>query len=501
MSRILDFIAPPRGPDQGNPRWLSGAALAFAAAAVGYAIHIRDGEYWPDALTWVGRALVLCVVGVALPRVSDRRGRGDRLLLIAVAGAVALQFYQLVQSPPGGWNWWSNDVRDLGRGNIRWFYAGITLALALSSLLLLDVGRVRLVALPLLFATHFAVGVWMIRSSPLPRIDVFAFQQLGPEALLKGRNPYAMAMPDIYHGTQQERDRAVYGQGLSEDGKLKFGFPYPPVSLYLATAGYALAGDHRYAQLAAMTLAGVFVALCRPGRVAALAAVLLLFTPRGFFVLGRGWSEPFVVLMAAATVFCACRGFQWALPVALGLLFAVKQYMVFAAPLALLLVPRPWTVRKALALLVPAGLAAAVVSAPLALWDWHAFYHSAATVQKVAPFREDALSYLVWMYHHDGTKRGVGIAFVTMLLGVALSLWRCPRDAGGFAAALAMTYLPFIAFNKQAFANYYYFVIGALCCAAGALPARATEEGETSLAAAAEGPDPDLPKSEAQTDR
>ena len=93
------------------------------------------------------------------------------------------------------------------------------------------------------------------------------------------------------------------------------------------------------------------------------------------------------------------------------------------------------------------------------------------------PFREDALSYLVWIYHQHGTKLPVGVAFAALGVGIGLSLWRCPRDPAGFAAAVAMGYLPFIAFNKQAFANYYYFVIGALCCAVAAIPAG---EGEPS---------------------
>ena len=32
------------------------------------------------------------------------------------------------------------------------------------------------------------------------------------------------------------------------------------------------------------------------------------------------------------------------------------------------------------------------------------------------------------------------------------------RDAAGFAAAVAITFLAFFAFNKQAFCNYYFFV-------------------------------------------
>jgi hypothetical protein len=115
-------------------------------------------------------------------------------------------------------------------------------------------------------------------------------------------------------------------------------------------------------------------------------------------------------------------------------------------------------------------LTAAVISAPLVFWNWHAFVHSAGTVQKLAPFREDALSYLVWIDHQWHHRYDVKVGFAAMAVGMVVALWRCPRDPRGFAAGLAAVYLPFIAFNKQAFANYYLFVIGALCCAVAAAP-------------------------------
>jgi hypothetical protein len=452
----------------GYPRWFSGAAFVLAAAAVACAIHTRDGEYWPSALKWVTVGLAFTLAGVALPHVRDSRGRGGTVLLAALAAALVFQFYQLLRSPPSGWNDWSNDLVDRRPENLRLYYAGVTSAAVLAAgLLLRDSRPMRNVCLPLLLGLHLCLGVWMIRSSPLPKIDVFAFQQIGAEALLAGKNPYTIEMPDIYHGTQQERDRAVYGQGLSEGGKLKFGFPYPPLSLYLSTIGYVAAGDHRYAQLLALTLAGALVAWSRPGRVAALAAVLLLFTPRAFFIIGRAWTEPFVVCMLAATVFCACRGLR-VLPIALGLLLASKQYLVFALPAVFLLAPRE---RRGLIVLLGGAIAtAALVSAPLVFWDLHAFVHSAGTVQKLAPFRTDALSYLVWMHNQWRTTPGVGLAFVAMAVGIVVAIWRSPRDASGFAGAMALTFLPFIAFNKQAFANYYLSVIGALCCAVAALP-------------------------------
>lgn len=486
MPRLLDYLSPANPDEQTRPRWLSTILLGLAAVAVGYAIHVRDGEYIPVALKWVTIGLALAAAGVAFPRVPDARGYGVRAVVPVLALGLAFQFYQLFLSPAGGWNWWSNDVRDLSWSNVRPYYVGVALAAALSAGLLARAAVIRNGCLAAVLTIHFLLGVWMVRAAPSPHIDVFIFQQSAPQALLDGVNPYTIEFPDIYHGTDQEKDRAVYGRGLSEDGKLKFGFPYPPLSLYLATPGYAIAGDHRYAQLVAMTLAGLLVAFCRPGRVAALAAGLLLFTPRGFFVLGRGWTEPFVVLALAVTAFCACRNMR-ALPAALGLLLGMKQYLVFAVPATVLLVRPPRTAKRVALFLLVALAVAAAVSAPLVLWHWRAFYHSAAHVQKVAPFREDALSYLVWMYHRFGAEPRVTYAFVAMALGTALALWRSPRDPAGFAATLAMTYLPFIAFNKQAFANYYYFVVGALCCAVAAIPwerFRATPEGPPEALAA-----------------
>src|SRR6185437_7177466 len=116
---------------------------------------------------------------------------------------------------------------------------------------------------------------------------------------------------------------------------LLFGFPYPPLSLLLVLPGYLL-GDFRYAHLAATTLAGALIALSRPGRIATAAAALFLFTPRGFFVLEAGWTEPMAVLMLAALVFAACRAPR-ASPMIVGLLLVTKQYLVLAAPLVWLL--------------------------------------------------------------------------------------------------------------------------------------------------------------------
>jgi 4-amino-4-deoxy-L-arabinose transferase-like glycosyltransferase len=50
----------------------------------------------------------------------------------------------------------------------------------------------------------------------------------------------------------------------------------------------------------------------------------------------------------------------------------------------------------------------------------------------------------------------------------ALALWRAARTPAGFALGVSALFLAFFVLNKQAFANYYFFVIGALCVAVAA---------------------------------
>jgi hypothetical protein len=463
-------------------------AFACAAVALGQAIHVRDGEYWPAAVGWLAAAIVLAAAG-ALLRPRRRPAWWGRVAVPLMAAGAVVQIVQLLTSPPSGRNSWSDDLAP--GTSLAPFRAGVAIAGVLILTLLRDDARLRRVALPLLLVTHFVLGVWLIRTAPDPHIDVYVFQQEGAKALLRGENPYAATFPDIYRST--DGVRAVYGADLTEGGRVHFGFPYLPLSLFMALPGYLIAGDHRYAQLAAMTLAGALVALARPGRVAALAAALLLFTPRGFFILGRGWTEPFTALLLALTVFLACRDratptgtppppryARWGLPFAAGLLLATKQYLALAVPLLWLLLPRPATTPRTLSFGLKAFLAGALVTLPLVLADVRAFWRSTVTVQLLAPYRTDALTFQNFWLHRrgllpaDGSLPPAGSipptwpAPVAALLGIALVLWRAERSPAGFAGGVALVFLLFISLNKQAFANYYYFVVAALCCAAGA---------------------------------
>jgi hypothetical protein len=481
-------------------------ALTVSALFVGLGIHFRDGEYMSPSgafyppIWCIGVALAAAAVAVRPPTRLRLAGRLDpgELALAALMLAVVTQFALLLRGPPSGWNPWSNDLRDESVANLRLYYGGLTLAAGLT--LALFVARRWFWVFPFagVLGVHLFLGFWLVRSCPNPDIDVWHFQQIGGRALLAGQNPYTATYPDIYAQRTARLERAAradnagnevdgvgggrpateptpatrpaYGEHLTTGTTLKFGFPYPPASLFLSTLGLRFGGDHRYAQAVALTLSGLLIAAARPGRWGALSALLLLFTPRAFFVLGRGWTEPFVVLHLSLTLFVACRLPRlFPIALALGLFLASKQYLVFAVPLAWLLVPAPRDRRRAAWLIGVAVLVALAVTAPLALWDVRAFVVSTFTAQADAPFREDALSWLVWFYDRTGVKLGAWAAFALALAALVACLRYCPRSPAGFATGLLAVYLPFIAFNKQAFANYYLFVISAAACALGLL--------------------------------
>jgi len=222
----------------------------------------------------------------------------------------------------------------------------------------------------------------------------------------------------------------------------------------------------------------MLIARARGGRMALAAAVLYLFSPRSFFVLEQGWTEPFLVLLLALVVFCACR-FRAGLGVALGLFLASKQYLLLAVPLIPLLRPpghdrealRRWSLTVAL----PAVAVVAVLALPFAVWNLPAFVHDIVTLQAQQPFRNDALTFLAAFAYLTGVRLPSSLAFLAAILAMVVAWRRCPRTPSGFALAVAFVFFAFFAFNKQAFCNYYSFVVGALCVALGSWQRRINE--------------------------
>jgi hypothetical protein len=440
-------------------------SLGVAALALGQAVQSGNGGLTFPATIWLTVTLVGAACGVAAHyRPAGRRAQSV-IYTVLVAGLV-WQIGQLITILPGIY------LTPMPYADFQRFQAGVLIAGCLALLSLAPESwlrpklRVTLVALTLV--ALFGMGVWVIRASPHPKIDTYLFHQMSSAALLQGQNPYLVAPPNIYGHME------FYGAELVKDGRMTIGNPYPPLTVYLSTLGYLAGGDIRYSHLLAIILAGALITRLRPGREALLAAYLLLFTPRVFFILEQSWTEPFVLLGVVLTVYCALHQPRFT-PLALGLLLASKQYMPFLLPVAILLLPRHATWRDWVRLFGGAVGVAFVVTVPLAVWDMPAFLWNVGWAQWYQVFRLDALSYLAIYARAFGQPPSQFLSFGALLLALAFCWRYAPRSPEGFAAALAFSLGIFFAFNKQAFANYYFLVIGTLCGAFAALPRHAAD--------------------------
>jgi hypothetical protein len=311
----------------------------------------------------------------------------------------------------------------------------------------------------------FALRIWMLRVSPAPVIDVFVEFQESARHLLAGLNPYTVPVSDVYRGTQD------YGYRL-------LGYAYLPANLYLQTLAYSLAGDFRYACIAAEAI--VAFALYRvagPGRrVAMLAVLLFLFHPRGLLVIEQGWTEPFIAGAFALFLWLrARRPESLGAAAAYGYMLSLKQYLVYFV-LHLFMIERRG---KALAVAAATGL---VTLVPFLVWDPSSFFTYAVKFQLETPFRPDGLTVVSLLYRLFGFTAGKWLAGLVGL-GVALYTYRRFLRLGlvGYLLAVTLTTFSIFLFGSQAFCNYYYLV-SVLCvfliaaCARPSEPARSVEE-------------------------
>ncbi len=435
--------------------WLSLPCLSLSAIALGWALQILDGFYHPAALNWALAAFGLAAAGVLLLPASAAGSRRGRQMLIAVlAGGIFVQIVMLLGSAPG---------RTVSASaNLGLFRAGILLEAGLVALAFLGHAQLRRLWFPALLAVHALVGTWMVLATPDPGIDVIVVHREAITALLADQDPYRISFENIYGGDSGTyyNPRAVVGN------RVAFGYPYPPLSLFLAVPGQFLAGDYRYAELGALLLGAGLIGYIRPSLHARLAAALLLTTPRGLFVIEQGWTEPIGVLMTALVVFFMVRR-PAVVPWVGGLLAVTKQYYFLAGPLML---KYAWSLgwRGVPGFVAKATLAGAAVTLPLALWHPNRFLEAVIYLQTREPFRPDSLSLLSWA-SFQGWGSGsflwaVGAASLVMIV----VLWRAPNTAAGFAASLAISLFAMFIFGSKAFCNYYFLVIATLCCAVAA---------------------------------
>ena len=312
------------------------------------------------------------------------------------------------------------------------------------------------IALPLLV---IGLSAWWLASKE-PRIDVYVFLTDGARALLHGTNPYSIDFPNIYG---PEETAQYYGPGVVQNGRLAFGFPYPPLLLLTAVPGYLL-GDVRLSSAIAVAAVGAWLLWRSSSPAGRRAAVLLMCLPGMPSLFAGAWVEPVVVALLAVVVLAARRERWLAAAVALGLLFVSKQYFLVALPSLWLL--RHHATRARMLAFVGTG---ALATLPFVAWDPRSWWTSVVTLQFQQPFRPDSTSIVAELTRTFGGTDPTWAGPVSLVAGfaVAVVLARTLRPGvAEFSLALALCLATTFLLSKQAFLNYYLVCAGALVLAA-----------------------------------
>jgi hypothetical protein len=441
---------------------VASVCLGLSAIALGQALQVNNGFYDMTALRWLTASLLLPGVGVAALRSRRLAARPGEAVVMAVVGAgVGWQLVQLYSAPPG---FSTSDAANFTLFKQLIVAEGLVIALGVGVEIWTRLRGTRLpgrwdrVWFPAVLAINVALGVWIIRASPDPPIDVVIVHHEAIDALLKHTDPYRISFENIYGDDAKN----FYNPAAIVGRRVAFAYPYPPVSLLFAIPGHVLAHDFRYSDLAALIVAAALVAFIGPGIAPKLAACLFLTTPRILFVLEQGWTEPISVLVLAATVFLLFRtpmAGGWAA----GILIVTKQYLAIAALpfLRFAIGQRGW---RTASMLTAAAFTAAAATLPFALWHPHAFLNNVVWLQGNEPFRSDSLSYLSWAARAGWGEGSLRWAVAAASIAAAAGIVMTPNTAAGFGASVALYSLAMFTFGSKAFCNYYFFVIGALCC-------------------------------------
>ena len=119
-----------RGLDQTRTdRWQSAIFLTAAAIALGNALHIANGFFHPDAITYLSWAFLFCALAVLTPRVNWLEAQRAWPSVLLLAAGLMFQFGELLTDPPGMY------LRVEGKQTyatyIRWLAAGAVVAASL----------------------------------------------------------------------------------------------------------------------------------------------------------------------------------------------------------------------------------------------------------------------------------------------------------------------------------------------------------------------------------
>ncbi len=291
---------------------------------------------------------------------------------------------------------------------------------------------------PTLFCIAILLQVFMLISSPHPKIDVFDQLKYGSENIIKGQNPYSQTFPQIYN----------YPQNY---------FPYLPMTAIVVLPFNLLLGDPRFALVAAY-IVGAFVLKKIIGKKNVIASELIpliyLFHPQSTFMTEQAWIDPlFFTFFLLFIYYLRDKKNMIFSGLSLGFGIALKQTF----PLILIFLFACKAIPKKVLLIAIGVFVISIL--PFFLWNPNDFlndvfkihierrlwWHNSLTLNSFffSEFKKN-INQLFFLAVWAGLLVGIlkkGIANFTTLT-LAISLW----------------FFAFYLFNYQAYIHYYHLI-------------------------------------------
>ena len=272
--------------------------------------------------------------------------------------------------------------------------------------------------------------VFMVVSSPNPKIDVYDFLRQGAIAAVSGQNPYTLTYQKMY-----------------ADMTPDFYF-YLPGTIYLTIPSVIIFNDPRYTFVfAEIAVALIVYKLVKKQRDKLIFPLLLLNNPMPLFIIEQSWTEPLILLGLTVFGWLILQKRTLLAAIVFGIVMATKQHLFLLLPLAI----------RNIRLAVIACLVAAVLILPYLLWSPADFIHDTIGLQLGFAPRYDGLTFFS-LLRRFGFGYHLWLMAVTIIPLAGYVYFSRQINLSRFFILGAFLFLVIFYFNKWSYLNYYYLI-------------------------------------------
>jgi uncharacterized membrane protein len=309
-------------------------------------------------------------------------------------------------------------------------------------------------ALTALIGIALIIQILAIFCSVTPGIDVFVMLQNACDSLIHLKNPYDSRYPDLYHG--------IYEQYY---GKVNY-MTYWPSNVYMGIIFYTLLGDFRYAY--------IFISICLVwalyrfrtsagmSRQTVLLFILLwVSNPVLIFTINRGWIDTFTTLPFFLFIYFLKERKLLLSGLFLGLAISFKLYYILLTPLVFLYLTGHFDYTKTARFIAVCCGAFFLTVLPFLIINAGQFYQSTvAYYSGMRLARPDSLSWVSYLTRFNLELVSAGTYFSLLVIGLLyLRFIFGEKSITRFIAFSASVLFIFFMCARQAFCNYYFFIL------------------------------------------